>query len=135
VLAKEARLTDGEYDEIKRHPDIGAHIVADVPYLADLVPMIAHHHTWYDGRGYGGASSDEIPLEARILAVADSYDAMTSARPYRGAMSHEDAVQELRRNSGTQFDPATVAAFEAGYSKASDAAAAALVEMVALHEA
>ena len=135
VLAKEARLTDGEYDEIKRHPDIGAHIVADVPYLADLVPMIAHHHTWYDGRGYGGAPSDEIPLEARILAVADSYDAMTSARPYRGAMNHEDAVLELWRYAGTQFDPAAVAAFEAGYSKAADASADALVGMVALHEA
>ncbi len=115
VLAKEARLTDGEYDEIKRHPDIGAHIVADVPYLADLVPMIEHHHTWYDGRGYGGASGDDIPVEARILTVADSYDAMTSVRPYRAAMSHENALTELRRNCGTQFDPEVVAAFEIGH--------------------
>jgi HD-GYP domain-containing protein (c-di-GMP phosphodiesterase class II) len=97
--------------------------------------MIEHHHTWYDGRGYGGKSSDEIPLEARILAVADSYDAMTSARPYRGAMSHEDAVMELRRNVGTQFDPAAVAAFEAGYSKASDGSPRALEGMVVLGEA
>jgi HD-GYP domain-containing protein (c-di-GMP phosphodiesterase class II) len=121
VLAKEAKLTDGEYDEIKRHPDIGAHIVADVPYLADLVPMIEHHHTWFDGRGYGGASGDMIPVEARILTVADSYDAMTSARPYRGAMSHEDALQELRRNSGTQFDPDAVEAFELGWNRAREA--------------
>ena len=122
VLAKEAKLTDGEFDEIKRHPDIGAHIVADVPYLADLVPMIEHHHTWFDGRGYGGAVGDEIPLEARILTVADSYDAMTSARPYRGAMSHAAAMEELRRNCGTQFDPSSVEAFEVGYARARESA-------------
>ena len=113
VLAKEARLTDGEYEEIKRHPDIGAHIVADVPYLADFVPMIAHHHERFDGKGYGeGTAGLEIPIEARILAVADSYDAMTSARPYRSAMSHADAMSELVRNRGTQFDPDVVTAFE-----------------------
>jgi hypothetical protein len=135
VLAKEARLTDGEYDEIKRHPDIGAHIVADVPYLADLVPMIEHHHKWYDGRGYGGAAGDEIPLEARVLAVADSYDAMTSARPYRGAMSHDDAVGELRRNCGTQFDPDAVAAFETGFATALEAEPGGVIGMVASDEA
>jgi putative nucleotidyltransferase with HDIG domain len=135
VLAKEAKLTDGEFDEIKRHPDIGAHIVADVPYLADLVPMIAHHHTWYDGRGYGGVAGDEIPVEARILTVADSYDAMTSARPYRGAMSHEDAMEELRRNCGTQFDPSSVAAFEVGYAKARESAPEPTVGVVAPDEA
>lgn len=119
VLSKEARLTDEEYAEIKRHPDIGAHIVADVPYLADLVPIIEHHHERFDGRGYGGgAAGRDIPLEARILAVADSYDAMTSARPYRGAMSHEVALQELRDCCGTQFDPEAVAAFEVGYERA-----------------
>jgi hypothetical protein len=113
VLAKNAKLTNDEYDEIKRHPDIGAHIVADVPYLADLVPMIEHHHERFDGRGYGsGKAGAEIPIEARILAVADSYDAMTSVRPYRGAMSHQDAMAELRNNCGTQFDPDAVAAFE-----------------------
>jgi hypothetical protein len=116
VLAKEAKLTDEEYEEIKRHPDIGAHIVADVPYLADLVPMIEHHHERFDGRGYGGhVSGADIPIEARILAVADSYDAMTSVRPYRGAMSHEDAMTELRDNCGRQFDPEPVAAFARAY--------------------
>jgi hypothetical protein len=125
VLAKEAKLTEGEYEEIKRHPDIGAHIVADVPYLADLVPMIEHHHERFDGGGYGGGTAgDAIPIEARILAVADSYDAMTSARPYRSAMSHEDALGELHDNAGTQFDPDAVAAFERGYQNLAQAAGA-----------
>jgi putative two-component system response regulator len=115
-LAKESRLSDDEYAEIKRHPQMGAHIVADVPYLADLVPFIEHHHERMDGLGYGdGVAGTEIPLEARILAVADSYDAMTSVRPYRGAMSHEAALEELRAGSGTQFDPDIVVAFEHGY--------------------
>ena len=135
VLAKEAKLTEGEFDEIKRHPDIGAHIVADVPYLADLVPMIEHHHTWFDGRGYGGVVGDDIPLEARILTVADSYDAMTSARPYRGAMSHEAAMEELRRNCGTQFDPSSVAAFEVGYARAHESAPVDVAGVVAPNEA
>lgn len=122
VLAKEAKLTDAEYAEIKRHPDIGARILADVPYLADLVPAIQAHHKRYDGGGYGGeAGVSEAPFEARILAVADSYDAMTSARPYRGAMSHKDALAELHRNSGTQFDPEAVAAFERGYGRHAEA--------------
>lgn len=116
VLSKEGKLTDQEYEEIKRHPDIGAHIVADVPYLADLVPVIQFHHQRLDGRGYGGDTNpEEVPLDARILAVADSYDAMTSARPYRGAMSHEAAIRELRENCGTQFDPRAVDAFERAY--------------------
>jgi len=117
VLAKEGRLTDDEYAEIKRHPDIGAHIVADVPYLADLVPMIQYHHQRLDGCGYGGEGvGEDVPMEARILAVADSYDAMTSVRPYRGAMSHEAAVRELCNNCGTQFDPVAVAAFERAFA-------------------
>jgi hypothetical protein len=121
VLAKESRLSDDEYAEIKRHPQMGAHIVADVPYLADLVPFIEHHHERMDGRGYGdGVAGADIPLEARILAVADSYDAMTSVRPYRGAMSHASALEELRNGSGTQFDPEVVAAFELGYGTAAE---------------
>lgn len=126
VLAKEMRLTESEYEEIKRHPAIGAHIVAGVPYLVDLVPMIEHHHERFDGRGYGdGTVGTDIPIEARILAVADSFDAMTSVRPYRDAMSHEDALRELRDNCGTQFDPDAVAAFERGYAASQQASPAA----------
>ncbi len=122
VLGKEGSLTNEEYDEIKRHPDIGAHILADVPYLADLVPFIAAHHERLDGSGYGqGLVGAAIPVEARILAVADSYDAMTSVRPYRGAMSHEAAMDQLLKGLGTQFDAGVVAAFERGWSERSAA--------------
>jgi len=113
VLGKEASLSAAEYDEIKRHPDIGAHILSDVPYLADLVPYIAAHHERLDGSGYGhGLVGSAIPFEARILAVADAYDAMTSVRPYRGAMPHQAAMQQLIEGRGTQFDEAVVEAFE-----------------------
>ncbi len=113
VLAKPSSLTDAEFDEIKRHPEIAAHILADVPYLADLVPIVAAHHERLDGLGYAsGLKADEVPLQARILAVADSYDAMTSARPYRDAMSHEAAVAELQRGIGSQFDGRVVEAFQ-----------------------
>jgi len=112
ILAKNAGLSDDEYTEIKRHPEIGAHILADVRYLADLIPSIEAHHERLDGRGYGrGLSGDEIPLDARVLAVADAYDAMTSTRSYRPAMSHESAVAELERGRGTQFDDSVVTAF------------------------
>jgi putative nucleotidyltransferase with HDIG domain len=114
VLAKPSSLSNDEYAEIKRHPDIGAHILADVPYLADLVPSIEAHHERLDGSGYGhGVSGAAIPLEARVLAVADAYDAMTSSRPYRSALTHEAALRELKDCCGTQFDASIVQAFEA----------------------
>jgi hypothetical protein len=113
VLAKNGGLSDTEYTEIKRHPDIGAHIVGDVSYFKDLVPYIQGHHERFDGRGYGhGLGGEDIPLEARILAVADSYDAMVSTRSYRSARTHEFAVEQLRGGRGTQFDPRMVEAFE-----------------------
>jgi len=112
ILAKNARLSDDEYAEIKRHPEIGAHILADVRYLADLIPSIEAHHERLDGTGYcRGLAGDQIPLDARVLAVADAYDAMTSTRSYRPAMSHEAAVAELEHCRGTQFDDAVVTAF------------------------
>ena len=123
VLGKQASLTADEYDEIKRHPAIGAHILSDVPYLADLVPIIAAHHERLDGSGYGqGLEGAAIPFESRILAVADAYDAMTSARPYRGAMSHEAAMDQLLQGCGTQFDEDVVTAFESAWSEREEAA-------------
>ena len=123
VLDKVGTLSVEEYDEIKRHPEIGAHILSDVPYLADLVPIIASHHERIDGSGYGrGLQGAAIPFESRILAVADAYDAMTSARPYRGAMSHEAAVDQLLQGRGTQFDEDVVAAFELVWSEREKAA-------------
>jgi HD-GYP domain-containing protein (c-di-GMP phosphodiesterase class II) len=92
--------------------------------LADLVPIIASHHERLDGSGYGqGLQGAAIPFESRILAVADAYDAMTSARPYRGAMSHEAAVDQLLQGRGTQFDEDVVAAFELAWSEREEAAA------------
>ena len=125
VLGKEAALTAAEYDEIKRHPGIGAHILSDVPYLADLVPLIAAHHERLDGSGYGqGLTEAEIPFEARILSVADAYDAMTSIRPYRDAMPHEAAVEQLLQGRGTQFDEDIVAAFQRAWDEKAAALAA-----------
>ena len=123
VLGKQGTLSVEEYDEIKRHPEIGAHILSDVPYLADLVPIIAAHHERLDGSGYGqGLEGAAIPFESRILAVADAYDAMTSARPYRGAMSHEAAMDQLLQGCGTQFDEDVVTAFESAWSEREEAA-------------
>ncbi len=111
VLSKRGALTDDEYDWIKQHPDIGARILESVPFLDDVRPIVQAHHGRVDGGGYGmGLRGDDMPLEARILAVADSFDAMTAERPYRTAMSVPDAVGELRANGGTQFDAVVVEA-------------------------
>lgn len=120
VLSKNGKLSESEYNEIKRHPAIGARILEDVPYLADLVPSIEAHHERLDGSGYGsGVSGPAIPLEARVLAVADAYDAMTSTRPYRTAMPHSDAVDQLQSGRGTQFDGEVVDAFLAAFADSS----------------
>lgn len=112
ILAKPGKLSDDEYTEIKRHPEIGARILKDVQYLADLVPAIEAHHERLDGLGYGqGLTGECIPVEARVLAVADAYDAMTSTRPYREAMPHAAAVEQLLSGRDTQFDSAVVEAF------------------------
>jgi len=96
---------------IKMHPVIGADILRQAPALKDVVPIVYHHHEHYDGTGYtGGIAGEEIPLGARVLAVADAYVAMTSDRPYRAAMSHASAVGELTEKAGTQFDPDVVQA-------------------------
>jgi diguanylate cyclase (GGDEF)-like protein/putative nucleotidyltransferase with HDIG domain len=113
ILRKPGPLTAEEYEEIKRHPVAGADIVQRVEGLEPIVPWVRHSHEHFDGSGYpDGLSGETIPPASRILLVADAYDAMTSHRAYRRAMSPEDALAELRRNSGTQFDPSCVEAFE-----------------------
>lgn len=112
ILNKATKLTAEEYQEIMRHPSIGADIICKVDFLKDITVIVKHHHERYDGNGYpDGLSQDEIPIEASVLMIADSYDAMTSDRPYRKALTREEAIEELRRNSGTQFNPELVKKF------------------------
>lgn len=112
ILLKKSRLSDEEFGVIKTHPDIGASIIQEVPFLSDLVPFIAGHHERYDGSGYGcHLQGEQIPMEARVLGVADAFDAMTSSRPYRPAMSVEETLRELRRCAGGQFDQVIVETF------------------------
>ncbi len=112
VLLKPSRLTEEEMKEIKRHPVIGESIVRPLKMFNTERDLILLHHERVDGRGYPtGATGGEIPLLVKILTVADTYDAMTSTRPYRPALSHQTAVEELLRCSGTQFDPEVVKAF------------------------
>jgi putative nucleotidyltransferase with HDIG domain len=112
ILQKPAVLDEVEMMAIRHHPLLGVRILEPVRQLADVIPFIRHHHERYDGGGYpDGLRGEKIPLEARILAVADSYDAMTSHRPYRKALSSREAIGELREEAGTQFDPRVVEAF------------------------
>lgn len=106
VLHKEGRLTDEEFDLVKMHPELGEKIVSQIATLHETLPGIRHHHERYDGKGYpDGLAGEDVPLIARILAVADTYDAMTSDRPYRRGMPVEAALDEIVMNAGTQFDP------------------------------
>lgn len=106
ILKKPMKLTKVEYEEIQRHPSIGAEILKDVAFLSETAEIIKHHHERYDGKGYpDGLKGNEIPIEASILAIADVYDAMTSNRPYREPLCKESALNEIRINAGTQFHP------------------------------
>ncbi|MEA2522411.1 MAG: hypothetical protein QOI81_2057 [Actinomycetota bacterium] len=112
VLRKPGPLDQGEWDVMRSHPNIGAQIVEPIRFLGEAVDIVRSHHEWFDGSGYPkGLAGEEIPLAARIFAVADSFDAMTSDRPYRAALPIEVAIAEIREGSGTQFDPAAVDAF------------------------
>ena len=112
ILNKKGPLNNEEYQLIKGHSQMGASILSHISWLRDIVPIIEAHHEWYSGTGYPrGLEGDEIPLISRILSVADSFDAMTSDRSYRKAYPIEKAVEELKINSGTQFDPKIVEIF------------------------
>ena len=112
ILLKEAKLTDDEYSQIKNHPSIGAHILCNAIVFQNILPIVKHHHERFDGNGYPSKLvGEQIPYLARIAAVADSFDAMTSKRTYRNAMPIEDVKQEIKRCSGTQFDPNIAEAF------------------------
>ena len=106
ILRKTERLTDEEYSEIKNHPSIGAHILAPATIFQEILPIVKHHHEKFDGKGYPSQLAGEsIPVFARIAAVADTFDAMTSKRTYRDALPIETVIAEFERCKGTQFDP------------------------------
>jgi HD-GYP domain-containing protein (c-di-GMP phosphodiesterase class II) len=112
VLTKPARLTDEEFELIRRHPGEGAEIVGRLRRLRPLIPAVRHHHERWDGTGYpDGLASNAIPEEAAIIGLVDAWDAMTSDRPYRLALDPADALREVVEGRGTQFAPAVVDAF------------------------
>lgn len=112
ILLKPGRLDDGEMAQMRHHPLIGANILKPVAFPWAITPVVRHHHESFDGTGYpAGLRGDEIPLLARILTVADSFEAMTADRPYRKGRSPEEAIEELKNCAGTQFDPRIVETF------------------------
>jgi HD-GYP domain-containing protein (c-di-GMP phosphodiesterase class II) len=112
ILLKPGKLDDSEWRILRTHPEVGGRIISPVRHLARCVPLILHHHERWDGTGYpSGLAGVEIPLGARIIAVADAYDAMCSHRAYRNALGHEFAINELKRVAGSQLDPDLVAVF------------------------
>jgi HD-GYP domain-containing protein (c-di-GMP phosphodiesterase class II) len=109
ILLKPARLTEAEMDVIRRHPALGDTILGPLKFLGRVATFVKHHHERWDGTGYPeGLAGENIPLPSRIVAVADCYDALTTDRPYRDSMSGDRAIEEIRRNAGTQFDPVVV---------------------------
>ncbi|HOJ92626.1 MAG TPA: HD domain-containing protein [Dictyoglomaceae bacterium] len=118
ILNKKERLSDEEYDEIKNHPEIGKKILEPIDLLSEVIEGIAEHHEHYDGSGYPhGLKGENISILARIISIADAFDAMTSERPYRGKMTIEKAIEEIEKNSGKQFDPLVVSALLSLYKK------------------
>ena len=106
ILLKPSKLSDDEYSQIKNHPSIGAHILGSAAIFKDIIPIVKYHHERYDGNGYPSKLKGEnIPYLARIAAVADTFDAMTSRRSYRGPIDVEQVKEEIKRCEGTQFDP------------------------------
>ena len=112
ILLKNSKLTDDEYSEIKNHPAIGAHILSNATIFKDVIPIVKHHHERFDGNGYPGKlKGEEIPYLARIAAVADAFDAMTSKRTYRDSLSLDIVKSEIEKCKGSQFDPNCADAF------------------------
>ena len=112
ILLKESKLDDNEYSQIKNHPTIGAHILGDAKVFENIIPIVKHHHEKFDGTGYpSGLKGSEIPLIARIASVADTFDAMTSKRTYRDSLPISVVKEELKRCSGSQFDPEIASIF------------------------
>lgn len=119
VLNKPGKLTACEWELIQQHPVLAERILCPIEELSEVIKVVRHHHERYDGSGYpDGLAGNEIPLGARILSVADAYDALTSKRPYRDALSHEDAIAVLNEAAGSQFDPVMVRAFLSSRSRA-----------------
>ena len=112
ILQKNGKLSDDEYSEIKNHPTIGVHILSSASMFQDILPIVKHHHERYDGRGYPSQlKGEDIPYLARIAAVADAFDAMTSRRVYRDSLPIDVVITEIEKNKGTQFDPNIAEAF------------------------
>lgn len=112
ILFKPGPLTQEETAIMRRHCEIGHRMALSNPELAPIADWILKHHEWWNGKGYPlGLKGEEIPLECRILAIADAYEAMVSDRPYRKALSREDAISEIKRWAGIQFDPNLVKRF------------------------
>ncbi|MDK2985763.1 MAG: hypothetical protein PWQ96_1405 [Clostridia bacterium] len=111
ILDKPSKLTDEEWQIIKKHPQIGIHLLAEYNWAHNLYPMIAYHHERVDGNGYLRLTGEEIPLCAKIICIADAFDAMYSTRPYRPKLTLTQCLHEIKKNSGTQFDQDLVEPF------------------------
>ena len=112
ILSKRGKLTEDEWKEIKRHPEIGYRILNTVNDMADIARCILYHHERWDGKGYPkGLKGDEISIASRIIAIADAYDVMTNNISYKKAISKENAIEELQKNAGVQFDPELISVF------------------------
>lgn len=120
ILRKPGRLTEKEWEIVRLHPGIGAALLRNIAGFGPVRRAILAHHERFDGGGYpSGLKGAEIPVEARLISVVDAYDAMTSERPYEGALSHAEAVERIEKGSGTQFDPVMVEAVKGALGLAS----------------
>ncbi|AEG61332.1 HD-GYP domain-containing protein [Desulforamulus ruminis] len=121
ILYKKGRLTEKEFIEVKKHCDYGVNVINQYYQIHFLFPIVKYHHERWDGFGYSGLKEKEIPLEARIISLVDAFDAMTSLRPYQKTKSLREALDELNRCSGSQFDPYLVKEFNLVFEKQGDA--------------